>query len=461
MADTFIRRNKLRNKRVGEMRSSGPARPHKVGGIWYLVRRVPKAFAHLDRRVIVRVSTEIPVVDDPRGMRARPLVAQLARDLDNYWSGLGDGEGATALIRFEAAQKRARQLGVVYQTARELAEGDLGELLRRIKILMDRDALDDESTVAAVMGGEARPVLMLSGIVDAFAALKEFANDGMSAKQLYRWRLPLDKAVRNFIRILGGDREASKVTLADALVFRNYLRDRIRDDEIKVPTANKQIGHLNQMLRTVEREQHLGIRPVFAELRIEGGVDGQRPAFSKEWIETVILKPRALDGLNDEARAIVYLVCANGFRPAEAANLLPQRIVLDHDVPHVQIRGDLRRLKTHWSLRDAPLVGLGLWIMRQHPNGFPRYRDNEDTLSATVNKYLFEHGMLPTEDHTLYSFRHGFEDRMIALEFLERSKSELMGHKYDRARYGDPSLEIKQRWLRQVWFMPPGHYGPP
>lgn len=58
--------NKLRNKREGFMRKPGPVKPHNRDGIWYLVRRVPKEFAELDRRRIVRISTDIPVVSDPR-----------------------------------------------------------------------------------------------------------------------------------------------------------------------------------------------------------------------------------------------------------------------------------------------------------------------------------------------------------------------------------------------------------
>src|SRR5262249_16507118 len=46
------------------------ARPHKVAGFWFLVRRVPAEFAAYDTRKLVRQSTGIRIADDPRAVRA-------------------------------------------------------------------------------------------------------------------------------------------------------------------------------------------------------------------------------------------------------------------------------------------------------------------------------------------------------------------------------------------------------
>jgi hypothetical protein len=72
-----------------------------------------------------------------------------------------------------------------------------------------------------------------------------------------------------------------------------------------------------------------------------------------------------------------------------------------------------RALKTKHSKRIIPLVGVSLEAFGAFPNGFPRYADNP-TLSATINKYLRENGLLETAEHFLYSLRHSFEDRMLA-----------------------------------------------
>jgi hypothetical protein len=57
------------------------ARPHKVNGFWFLVRRVPAEFAAYDTRKLVRQSTGIRIVDDPRAVRAGEVVAKLHAEL--------------------------------------------------------------------------------------------------------------------------------------------------------------------------------------------------------------------------------------------------------------------------------------------------------------------------------------------------------------------------------------------
>ena len=99
--------------------------------------------------------------------------------------------------------------------------------------------------------------------------------------------------------------------------------------------------------------------------------------------------------------------------------------------------------------------------MKLHPKGFPRYRDKNASLSATVNKYLRSKKMLPTTDHSVYSLRHAFEDRLTAVEAPEKVIAAMMGHKYSRPKYGaGPSLEQKRTWLRKIALTPPRHYGP-
>jgi hypothetical protein len=58
-------------------RPSEAARPHKLKGFWFLVRRVPGEFALYDKRNPVRISTGIRILDDPRGVRAGSVVAKL------------------------------------------------------------------------------------------------------------------------------------------------------------------------------------------------------------------------------------------------------------------------------------------------------------------------------------------------------------------------------------------------
>jgi hypothetical protein len=37
-------------------------------------------------------------------------------------------------------------------------------------------------------------------------------------------------------------------------------------------------------------------------------------------------------------------------------------------------------------------------------------------LSALVNKFLGDNGLRPSKDHSVYSLRHSFKDRLVAAE---------------------------------------------
>ena len=82
-----------------------------------------------------------------------------------------------------------------------------------------------------------------------------------------------------------------------------------------------------------------------------------RAAFSQSWIRDKLLRPHALDGLNDQACDILRVMINTGARPSELVNLSAQHIHLEADIPFIEIRAEGRRLKTFYSKRDLPLVG--------------------------------------------------------------------------------------------------------
>ncbi|WP_192182977.1 tyrosine-type recombinase/integrase [Mesorhizobium amorphae] len=437
------------------MRRSAASRPHKRDGIWYLVRRVPKEFAAYDPRGLVRISTGVAVADDPRGIRARDAVRSLGAGLEAYWRRLGDGQSAEAALRFEAVRKRARSFGVAYRTNEELAAGPLDELMARIKLLLDKDAVEDAKDVSAVMGGEQRPALRLSGLVKEFETIEQQTLLAMSPNQVKKWRNPKTRAIANLIGVIG-DKEIARLTRDDAVAFREWWQKRIVGGGLDIGTANKDIGHLSKMLRVVDLTYQLKLEPVFHQLRLSGAVAAQRAAFTAQFVQGEILAKGALDGLNEEARHLVYLIADTGLRLSEAANLTTETIHLDHEIPHVQVRPNGRRLKTDHSARDIPLVGCALEAIKLHPEGFPRYRDKAASLSALVNKVLTNKKLLPTSEHSLYSLRHTFEDRLTAVEAPEKVIASLMGHKWIRPKYGaGPSLAQKREWLQRIAFVPP------
>lgn len=209
------------------------------------------------------------------------------------------------------------------------------------------------------------------------------------------------------------------------------------------------------MMRTLDTDLRLALTLPFTGIRVAGEKHNPRTAYEPEFVRKNILSGDALQSLNDEARAIVVLMACTGMRPSEIVGLRPERILLTEPMPHLQIRPDGRQLKTDHSRRDMPLVGRALAIMKEFPEGFPRYRERPDSLSATINKALGTAGLRPTPGHTLYSLRHTFKDRLIALRVPERIQGELMDHALREVAYGrGSSLEHRAQWLTQIGAAP-------
>ena len=142
-----------------------------------------------------------------------------------------------------------------------------------------------------------------------------------------------------------------------------------------------------------------------------------------------------------------------GYRPSEGAALTRDTIRLDNNVPHISIQPEGRQLKTQYARRLIPLAGVSLEVFREFPEGFPRYRNSSATLSATVNKFLRENGLMETPEHTFYSLRHSFEDRMLAAGIDDRIRRDLFGHRLDRERYGKgATLELKAEMVGRLAF---------
>ncbi|ACL61578.1 site-specific integrase [Methylobacterium nodulans] len=351
--------------------------------------------------------------------------------------------------------KRARQLGFSYMPAAEVATQPLAEILARIEALAARDVADDPATRGAVLGKEPVPVVLLSQLFDQYETLTGAARQDLSPDQLRKWANPKKRALANLLKVVR-DKPVTELTRNDALDFRVWWQERVLVAGIEIATANKDVGHINRMLRQIERSHRLGMGPVFAELRLEGETQGQRVAFAPEWVQTRILAEGALDALNPEARRILYIMAETGMRLSEICNLTAETIRLDHQVPHVVVRADGRRMKTKQSARELPLVGLALMAAQAQPEGFPPYRDKAASLSAITNNVMRSAGLLPLEGQSAYSFRHCFEDRLTAVEAPEKLIAAMMGHKYQRPRYGaGPSLAQKQEWLQRIAFTPP------
>lgn len=419
------------------------------GGVWWFQRRVPAEFADLDTRGVVKQSTRIKIRDDKIGARATAVAAEMNRDLEAFWAALRAGAGPDAKARYEAARKQAKMLGFVYAPVADVAALPLQDILNRVQTF-DAVRQNRQQAGTVLLGGVEKPKIALSGLFEEFKEVVKADIIDLSEDQFRRWKHQKTRAIANLKAVIG-DKPIDEITRPDAIEFKAWWQQRVISEGLKPDSANKEFGVLSAMLRTVDEHHRIGLGAVLSGLRLESSDDEERVPFETDFIRKRLLDPKALAGLNPEARDIIYMMIETGMRPAEIVNLTAETIFLGKPIPYVMVRPDGRRMKTPQSRRDIPLVGVSLIAAARNPNGFPRYRDKSATLSATINKFFDEKGLRPTPQHTLYSLRHSFEDRLTAIEIPEKIQAALMGHKYHRPRYGKgPSLEQKRVWLNKI-----------
>jgi len=165
---------------------------------------------------------------------------------------------------------------------------------------------------------------------------------------------------------------------------------------------------------------------------------------------------------DDELRWIIALLSDTGMRLGEAIGLLKQDIVLDKEVPYINLQPHLwRRLKTSGSERQIPLVGSSLWAARRvldqrsdNPFAFPRYckreQHNTNSASAALNKWMKGHA---PKECVIHSFRHSIRDRLRAVEcpsdIVDRIGGWItsgVGHGYGS---GYP-VTVLHRWMEKI-----------
>ncbi|MBN9243976.1 MAG: integrase [Mesorhizobium sp.] len=425
-------------------------------GNYYYKRRVPTEVAHLDKRTpIIRMSLK---TDDLA--LARRKRDQLEAADDALWASLiVDGVTDPARRRYEAAVKRVEALGFTFHAAQDLERPEaFGDLMQRIRELV---ASGKEDLAEPLLGAVETP---RTTITDAFKLYcEEIVADELVTKskaQREQWKKVKQRAVNNFVSLIS-DKPMVDINRDDAAkVYRHWLA-RVAPKEGS-PTAsassgNRDMGNLRVLYDAYFK--HMGDterKNPFNSLGFSNKIKKSRPPIPTDWIRGRILDPEALAGLNEEARGILLIMIETGARPSEIANLEPSAIRLSHRVPHLSIEpredpDDPREIKTASSRRAVPLVGVALSAAQRHKGGFPRYRDRENDLSATLNKYLRENKLFPTARHTLYSFRHSFEDRMKDGGLEDELRRLLMGHTVDRPKYGSGgSLEWRQSELKKI-----------
>jgi len=398
-------------------------------GTLHFRKRVPRRFADIEPREYVWISLHTDL-EDVAKRKAGAVWEEMLEACEAKLN--GDTEDHEQ--RLVAAKHLAGIRGYRYLPSSKVLKLPDDEFYARVRAVVRKDGTIDDREADALLGAVPKPKLTLSESLKEFWKLADDRTVGKSEDQIRRWRNPRIKAIKNLIDVIG-DVEIQNLTADDMLDFREWWMDRIRNEGLTANSANKDIIHIANVLRTVNKMKRLGLDLPLSDLSIKECEKKTRPAFSVDWIKDKLLAPGALDGLNAEARAILLGMVNTGYRPSEGASLTAAQIRLDHAVPHISIEPVGRQLKSQYARRKIPLLGVSLEAFKQFPDGFPRYRDSA-ALSATVNKYLRAHGLLESPDHSMYSLRHSWEDRMLSAGIDDRIRRDCLGHRLSRERYG-------------------------
>jgi len=418
----------------------------KIQNRYYFNRRVPIEMKPYDPRPLVRVSLKT----DSRRDAVR--LAMIHNDqLESYWRELVVSSKKHETAAYNDVVQKARRLGFTYVPSGALADFSLSEIHRRIDKAAKAEAC--ETTIAALLGGAEKPRVMLADVIEHYLSFTKQKVVNKSANQVRKWVNPRRLAMKDFVQCVG-NKELLHVTRDDIFKYRDWWLGRIEKQTVLASTANKNLIHVKAIIEMVNENMQLQIdtRTLFSKLLLENFNEKQRLPFENDYIVKTLLNSNNLAGLNGQAKWVLYAIAETGAGISEQVGLLPEDIILDAEIPHIIITPRHKKaLKTKYRKRIIPLVGYALDAFKACPNGFTDYRDRPDSLSGVLSKYLKDNDLLPSNQYTVYSLRHSFQDRLLAANAPDRVQADLMGHKFQRPAYGKgASLEQKLEWLKKI-----------
>ncbi|TFF36198.1 DUF6538 domain-containing protein [Mucilaginibacter psychrotolerans] len=412
---------------------------------YYFNRRVPLEIKEYDPRPLIRFSLKT----DSR-TQAMKLAALKNIELENYWKALIETGQKHSHTNYKQVVDRASLFGFNYQSSQELAIGPLPELINRL-LFVAKSGIQEKPT-EAVLGGVAKPEIKLD---DALTKFWDLSNDvvlSKSAHQIKKWKNPRRLAMKNLISCIG-NKVITELNRDDLLKFRDWWINRILNEELKNCGANKNFKQLKSIISRVSDHYKLNIdtKHLFHKLKLDDDTES-RSSFSTDYILNTLLNADNLSGMKDEYKNMIFVFAETGVGIDEQAGVLPEDIILDDTIPHIVITPRPKnKLKTKYRKRLIPLTGFALDAFKKYPLGFSTLIDNPDSISSAIAKYLKENDLLPTDKHSLYSLRHSFQDRLLAVNTPDRVQADLMGHKFVREAYGNGStLEQKKEWMLKI-----------
>ena len=263
-----------------------------------------------------------------------------------------------------------------------------------------------------------------------------------------------ERNIQSVIDVLG-DRPVDEYASSDAASYRDYLLKK----GLTTNSVKRNFSTIRSIINLCIQEHGLDCKNAFSGVYLPDLDDSKkRKPIPIENIRQIQEDCKLED---DEARWLVALISDTGIRLSEAAGLHINDIILDEDIPYINLKPHpWRSLKTKGSQRQIPLVGASLWAANRvktnshHTFAFPRYNTtsttNGNSASAAINKWLKQR--VP-EGCVIHSFRHSLRDRLRAVQCPSDVIDQIggwstagVGH-----AYGDGyTIDRKWEWMERM-----------
>lgn len=328
----------------------------------------------------------------------------------------------------------AKVNGFDFYTVDQLKAMGAIEALKKMSPILYAEKLNQsQSPVEVIAFGGAVDVPALT-LRQAFQRFKE-NNPGMVRNKSERgshatWR-KFELAIEDYITRMGGDVDVLKLDRATVKNYRTKLEKAAENGEFGFPYADKRLRTIRQVVGSVLDEYPNEPKNPFADIKPIEGKGGKGIPFSEDDVKAIRQKIENSKA-GREVKAMMLVAMNTGTYVSELAQMAPEDVILDGDLPHLKIRlGAFRKeLKTDERERDIPLVGIALETMKQFPNGFEARFDTERGI-ANLNTacWKFINPIVKdTKGKSFKSFRHRFATLIRRTDHKDQVQDALMGH---------------------------------
>lgn len=415
----------------------------KRGNIFQFAIRVPtELVAHYGLKHI-RKSLR---TDDPT--EAATKAEHLARTYKAEFAALSQGTTLTPRETMDAAGRMAERyvtldsfVDAVAEPKRQAYAGQCWETYEHAPVEEFLTPVEQETLKRLQKPNELR----LSGVFNYYEGQHSKAGDSHFIERCRRYW-------NKFVEVVG-DMPFSGLKRVHV---RSYVNHRLADGMV-TGTVRRELRQLRAIAQMCITESEMNRQNPFSSISIPN--EG-KDAKDKKVPTDSELKEIASKFLNDPSPTalIILMQMETGTRVGEISGLKLNDIVLDHEVPHINLQdNEWRTLKNDSSARLVPLVGVALHAAKkavashagEHEALFPNYAKSRgnDTASAATNKRLKPWAI------TSHCFRHAMIDRLKNADVTKDARGAIVGHgKSDTEdHYGKGrALRKKQEALQKV-----------